>query len=337
MAGLSTEDHVTSVFVATLFFGIYLCTLFSCLRWLLFADEGWRLRKNIDWVIVIIAILLCCFSAANLGLSFQTVRTEIRSPPPPAKMTTSKHTTPAPDWVSIFDCTTTNISALLADMVLIHRCWLTYEKSYRAILLPVFFWLGGLTCTILQAYWQIIQKAGLLTAFQPIDMQIGPGSILTAFWGCTIILNAYATLFIAHRLWLHSKRETDIITPYSSLRFVARVITESGLLYLTITIIHLVVWFTPSTYAISVVSNINLPIIGIAYNLIIIRTFHKRADEDIAYRNQPHETSIEFAHTKEAIHSHFTLTDRTSSSETVTNTARPTSPFQVSESYSETA
>lgn len=61
---------------------------------------------------------------------------------------------------------------------------------------------------------------------------------------------------IARRLWLYSKNETGDIKPYRSLRFVGRVFTESGLLYLTITVIHLVAWFTPSAYAISVISNI---------------------------------------------------------------------------------
>lgn len=72
-----------------------------------------------------------------------------------------------------------------------------YEKVSSVILFPIFCWLGGLVCTILQAYWQIIRKEGLLTAWQPIDMQIGPGTILTAFWACTIIINAYATCGIS--------------------------------------------------------------------------------------------------------------------------------------------
>ncbi|GJJ07540.1 hypothetical protein Clacol_001742 [Clathrus columnatus] len=160
---------------------------------------------------------------------------EVQSPEPPRALSTS-NVTPAPNWVAIFDCTTSNLSALLADSVLV--------------------WLGGLVSTILQAYWQIIQQKGLLTAWQPIDTQIGPGSILTAFWACTITLNAYATLVIARRLWLFSQVDNKIATPHSSLRFVGRVITESGLLYLVITITHLVAWFTPSAYMISVVSNV---------------------------------------------------------------------------------
>lgn len=78
------------------------------------------------------------------------------------------------------------------------------------------------------------------------------------FW-CIPLLNSSSTfsiVAITRRLWLFSKEDDEEITPYQSVRFVSQVITESGLLYLAVTTTHLVVWFTPSVYAISVISNI---------------------------------------------------------------------------------
>lgn len=118
MSGLSTEDHVTSVFIATLFFGVYLATLFSCLRWLMFADEGWKLRKDIHWVSLIITLLLCCFSAANLALTLRSLRMEVQSPPSPPMRVSSKGTSPAPNWVSIFDVCSSSTYAYLVLLTL---------------------------------------------------------------------------------------------------------------------------------------------------------------------------------------------------------------------------
>jgi len=57
-----------------------------------------------------------------------------------------------------------------------------------------------------------------------------------------------------------------------------RILAESGLLYLSITIAHLLAWFTQDNVAIQIFSMINLPVIGIAFNLVLIRAAQKRAE-----------------------------------------------------------
>jgi hypothetical protein len=44
--------EVAVVFGAALIGGVYLTSLGFCYRWLFFADEGWKLRKRINWMIV---------------------------------------------------------------------------------------------------------------------------------------------------------------------------------------------------------------------------------------------------------------------------------------------
>lgn len=164
----------------------------------------------------------------------------------------------------------------LLRLVKIYRCWIIYEKSRLIVAFPIFFWLGGLMLTGLQAYGQIVQSALLLKDWQPVNRNAGgPGSILTPFWLCTIILNIYATcklfgtpyvaadsfinerllnaVMIVRRIYLVSKM-SRISTSVDRLRFTMRVLIESGFLYLTTAIAHFVVWFTPNTYAISIIS-----------------------------------------------------------------------------------
>lgn len=74
-----------------------------------------------------------------------------------------------------------------------HRCWLVWNKSRRVVAFPVLLWLGGVLLTALQAYWQIVQGQHILGVWQPINSTVGPGTILTPFWGTTILLNAYTS------------------------------------------------------------------------------------------------------------------------------------------------
>lgn len=65
------EAAVIAMFVQAVLYGIYISTLAFCLRWLLYADEGWRRRKKTNWSILTITILVAVFSTTNLGISLQ--------------------------------------------------------------------------------------------------------------------------------------------------------------------------------------------------------------------------------------------------------------------------
>ena len=64
------KSHVIALFVQALLYGLYIATLVHCSRWLMFADEGWKLRKTsrIPWYLMIITSLIFIFSTMNIGL-----------------------------------------------------------------------------------------------------------------------------------------------------------------------------------------------------------------------------------------------------------------------------
>ncbi|KIJ41914.1 hypothetical protein M422DRAFT_31552 [Sphaerobolus stellatus SS14] len=322
MGALTTQQHVPSVFTAALFFGVYISTLFSCIRWLVWDDGGWRIRKKIHWTTLSVALLLFACALVNISLTLRGLMIEVNDPiihPKP----TPRSGKPDHSWEAIVECTLSNVSALAADGVLIYRCWLVYERSLRIVIFPILMWICGVICTILQLYWQAIQAKGLLTAWQPVNTTIGPGTVLIPFWGSTILLNAFATVAISARLWKIA-RDSERVTSVSSIKFLTRVMTESGVLYLVITTAHFIVWFTPSAFAISVVSNINLPIIGITYNLIIIRTSQAKAKETQSFNAARPASPIQFGNSMT-----FTKTleiqsgNTDMSGDTLANTSKP--------------
>jgi hypothetical protein len=85
---LRPDQNVASIFVSTLFYGLYLATLFHCVRWLIFTDDGWRLRKRINWTMLTITLVLFVLSTLSRALVLQTTMVQVLNgskphPPPP--------------------------------------------------------------------------------------------------------------------------------------------------------------------------------------------------------------------------------------------------------------
>lgn len=64
------DQNVAIVFIDALLYGIYFTTLLHCVRWLVFADEGWKLRRKMDiqWAMLLATLLLFFFSLGNFVL-----------------------------------------------------------------------------------------------------------------------------------------------------------------------------------------------------------------------------------------------------------------------------
>jgi len=198
-------------------------------------------------------------------------------------------------WTSAITCTATNIVVLMADGFLIYRCWVVYARSMLKITFPSILWVGGFVCTILQLYWQVVQSAVITDVWIPVNMSVGPGTVLTPFWACTILVNLYSTGMIVYRIWKMTKRrpEESVDAPLD-LRFIIRILAESGVLYLLVTIPHFIAWWTKNDMAITVLAWINVPITCSAFNLIIIRTARHRAEMEIEKDIDSHLSEMSF-------------------------------------------
>ena len=62
-----TEGFVIQGYVQSVMFGLYVATLAHCLRWLLYTDEGWKIRKKINWPMFGAVILVFVFTIADLA------------------------------------------------------------------------------------------------------------------------------------------------------------------------------------------------------------------------------------------------------------------------------
>lgn len=92
--GIPLYKEIAVVFAGALGFGLYLATLLACFRWLLFADEGWRVRDNIKWVFVTVTFLIFGFNVVYLAWSLHWTMVKAwheANDPPGATYTTPEY------------------------------------------------------------------------------------------------------------------------------------------------------------------------------------------------------------------------------------------------------
>lgn len=282
---------VASTFAGALALGVYLSTLAFTFRWLLFSDEGWHKRKVINWPMVFVTafifVLTVAYSALDLKGTMDAVHLLMTDP---GKVYTS------PMWSNICKCMFANSIALAADLVLMYRCFTVYAGHFTVIALPCLLWIGGVVCTGLQMYLQIahLHNPNLGPyVWAKINMSVGPGIVLIPFWGSTSLLNIYCTFMLLRRI-RRAARESVASASGEQFRFVARSIMESGIIYMTISLAHFFVWFGYNNLAVKVISVLNVPLIGIAFNLILIRAAHGRM-QDFDDQRVGEFTSVEFS------------------------------------------
>ncbi|KIL60586.1 hypothetical protein M378DRAFT_83586, partial [Amanita muscaria Koide BX008] len=258
---------VIATFVQAVLYGIYISTLAFCLRWLLYADEGWGRRKKTNCCILTITILVAVFSTTNLGISLQLTIVYVMD-----------GNTKATDVLSAINTAFELATMMIADAVLIYHCWMVYGKSKIVIALPLILWLANIACSILiiVLYAVLIPQPTVTEAWLPWF-----GRLWLMFFPCNITINVYATVAIIYRILCVVQG-----TSSSRSRFykTGRILAESGILYTVSTALNLVATVIdngPQDDIYKFVFDvINFSMAGIAFNLILIRVGQGRVASD---------------------------------------------------------
>jgi hypothetical protein len=59
--------------VQAIFYGLYFATFVHGVRWLIFDDEGWSFRENINSSMLAVSIIIFLLSTASLGITSSTL------------------------------------------------------------------------------------------------------------------------------------------------------------------------------------------------------------------------------------------------------------------------
>jgi len=220
------EITFITLFTQAVLYGVYVATLIHCLRWLIYTDEGWKLRDRINGFMLITTILIFSLSTTNLFVQL------------PLQFYAMKDSN---TWIkggeAIYGLTLT-APILIVDAVLIYRCWAVYGHSWRIVCLPIIFWLGSFAFAVLiicESHLLALEKKEDSTTIKRhfvkyIDDVIGLATTIIAtnlFSTCAII---YRILSVANASGNRPRR----------LHNIARIIAESGILYTSTAVFTLI-------------------------------------------------------------------------------------------------
>ncbi|KAJ7903797.1 hypothetical protein B0H14DRAFT_3421976 [Mycena olivaceomarginata] len=259
-----TEAQIVALFMESVFWGIYLVTFFLSLRSLLFTNNFERRRfSTINWPMVVVVFAMCSFATLDVAVGLlHNIQAFVLYK---GAGGAAEEFSNISDWVNITKTVDVLAQTTLGDGMLIFRCWKVYSKSWRVVAFSLLLYLGGTACAVM-----ILRVVATLHSNTLItSSSLNP--LILSFWVLTIVQNIITTGLLVFRIW-RVDRNT------ARLRNTMRIIIESGLMYTTIALLTFITQITNSnsTYG---VSDVEVQVVGITFNLIIIRAQSSTTEE----------------------------------------------------------
>ncbi|KAJ8494383.1 hypothetical protein ONZ45_g13262 [Pleurotus djamor] len=259
-----TEARLVGLFLECIAYGIFLVTFPLCMRALLWNQGEIRRLRTVNWPMFTASILLAVFVTFDVIITLIWL---IKAFVFTASGGAQYVFTDISNWINVIRTVNFFVPVLIGDLVLIYRGWVVYSHSYRAVLFPAFIWVCA---TAVGSY--IIHAEGNLHVHGPLQVDsLTP--FYTSFLVITVAQNFITTAMIVLRIRQVDRSSTGCITGVrrkTKLQRVMRIVIESGLLYTATAIISLGTYLSGS-FAYNSVTDAELPILVIAFNLIIIR------------------------------------------------------------------
>jgi len=255
-------SRVLSLFLESIAYGIYVISFSKVVR-VLFFDKRCEGRVSIPLVIAtgLLAVVITVDIIANLALHLQAFVFYQGPGGAVAVFINPSY------WPTVIEDTCACLLTLIAEAALIYRCLVVYYYDWRIIVLPILFWFGNLSSSLLLVTSSATSHSTslLLTASQFRPYVTSFLSICTS----TVILT---TGLISYRIWRITKdtAELSIQSSGPKLNNVNRIIIESGLLAALSSITSLISYLT-SDNGIYAVGSLAKVVYGIAFNLITVR------------------------------------------------------------------
>ncbi|KAJ7983269.1 hypothetical protein DFH06DRAFT_1081455 [Mycena polygramma] len=266
-----TEAQIVALFLESVFWGIYSITFVLCLRSLLF-KSSWEPKRltELNWPMLLVALGMCTFATLDvaIGLMHNIQAFALYDGPGGA----SEKFSDISNWVNVVKTVDVVIQTLLGDGMLVYRCWVVHSKSWVVVAASIVLWLGTAVCTVMNIQIEAsLHSHALITSssLQPV---------IISFWCLTISQNLLTTGLLVYRIYTIDKENSRFAYHSNSsgnkapsrLRRVMRIILESGLMY-TVTAIVTFITFISGSNSAYATSDVQVQIVGIAFNLIIIR------------------------------------------------------------------
>jgi len=215
----------------------------------------------------------------------------------------------APIWYTAMGATLFSLNILIADCIIIWRCWVVWGRSWLIIILPSLATLAGVVLAVLNAVGEvtIVKAKGHVPGKVPKEFITfnKPYSILS------LVTSLYATLLIIARIVMvqrhvgsGSRFDTKLVRRYSK---AIELVVESALLY-SVNMLIFCIFTSEANPKVSFPEAILPQIAGIAPTLLLFRVMMGHARPDSNWTTQGSRTrtgdNLEFAGSETALGKH---------------------------------
>ncbi|KAJ6615589.1 hypothetical protein B0H10DRAFT_55468 [Mycena sp. CBHHK59/15] len=265
------EFQLLSQLLQAIFFGIYAVTLGFCLKALLRTQNRWKRATEINRPMLVVTLVMGCVATFDTCLTFAINVNALALYDGPGGPKAAFDNTSG--WMDIMGSADVIIQTVLGDVMLIYRCWIVYGRSWLVIACPVLLAIAGLVCIGMSIYLEVTLPAASQFA-SPYKQ------VVTSTWALTICINVITTSLIVVRIWRADRKHSQLFcestrpnkNTYHNAR---RIIIESGLMYTTVATITAITYITGSD-AFAPLTGVDIEMIGISFNLILIRVHRNR-------------------------------------------------------------
>ncbi|KAJ7255180.1 hypothetical protein C8J57DRAFT_603266 [Mycena rebaudengoi] len=264
----SHTARLIALFVSCVLYGILFTTFVLSMRSLLFSANQSKIhlksRHEIKYPIVVATALMFFISTFSAVMSLQDVLEAFVNYDGPGGAREFYHSQNR-GWKHWIVAVEDAAQVIIGDTLLIYRCYVLYDRKWRAIALPGSIWVAmSVICTLTAYREAMLPKGSSLD-----DPSMRP--ILTASILLTLATSSVTTYLIIRRLVSIQSLPELIgdIQPHFLSR-VARLFFESGLLYTLSIIASLGVYITGSELE-YVATGAMVHIVPISCNLLLLR------------------------------------------------------------------
>ncbi|KAM6496505.1 hypothetical protein JOM56_006978 [Amanita muscaria] len=259
---LDSQPYLVATILQAFLYVLYLISFVHVIRRLLYEEEGWSLRSQdqVNWALLTITSLVFVFTTVDLAFEINILLTSIDD-----RVISQQ--------LIIASIAIESSTLVITDAVLIIRCWLVYQKSWRAVCFPLILWLADIICMI-----YLIVNYTLLVFVSEVPYHQRARICLRLFCSCNFVTNFYATSAIVYRVWRVARTNRDRRS--SILYRVCRIVATTGILY-TCTSLTLAIttFLMPNSLGEYILCDaLNFSMAGITFNLFLIRVGQLRSD-----------------------------------------------------------
>ncbi|KIP04646.1 hypothetical protein PHLGIDRAFT_129367 [Phlebiopsis gigantea 11061_1 CR5-6] len=261
--------QILALFMETLFYGLYLVSFGVCMYTMFIVGRSTTRQRVFNFAI---AILLFTFATLDVALLLRHVLDAFIWYHGPGGAT--EELGDISYWVSAMKTVAYVAQTSIGDAVLIYRCYIVYGRNWKAAFPLCLLWAAGLVTEGFNCYIVFATHTNALLS----TGELAP--FIISMMSITLALNLIATSMIVYKIWSIKRYSRDFFGALgeSGLRRAIRIVVESGLMYSLGVAVFFIVYVAGNN-ALYGVSDCVVQIIGISFNLIIIRVEQGRTVE----------------------------------------------------------